>query len=95
MRSLQRCRIAWKALFLSDLTLADWTKLYPNYWVPPSNDHMAELSYRFGVRGGATLRGGLADLAAILEALHWCRGGADVLPGHMGSAKAPSMEVAL
>ena len=48
LRGLQRCRICWNALFLSDLTSANGRQIERRFLSPPSTDDMHLSSLRFG-----------------------------------------------
>ena len=47
IRSLHRCRMAWRGLFLSDIVAADGRRLDPKYLKPPCDVWPAESSYSF------------------------------------------------
>ena len=62
LRGLQRCRICWNALFLSDLTSANGRQIERRFLSPPSTDDRHLSSLRFGQERPTT-----ADWAAWAE----------------------------
>jgi hypothetical protein len=51
LASLQRCRIVWKALFVSDVATADGRRLSPCHLFPPTAEHPARSTLDFAPEG--------------------------------------------